>query len=399
MQLSRMDEKKEADAKEPPSVVVRSGQGGQWKVAYDRLRELRVDESRVRSRALRNFYNNQNAFIDMVLKQHSKYARVRADEKKGGNVDPEAGGRARGGDRGDPSAVRIAISGSFILNIVLFVLKILLVVQTMSLTVIASAVDSGLDLLSGYVLYATQKLISSSDPYTYPQGRRRLEPVGIIIFACIMGMASLQIFVEGLKAIAVGFTSGAPEQVQTGPFLWAVLSIIILSKLIAYYYCNYVDRKFSSASAGTYAQDHWNDVLTNSFGAGALALAGAVQSMWFMDAAGGIGISVWIMYSWFDAAQEQIRYLTGRAADPMVLQKITHLALMHHKDIEKIDTVRAYHFGEGFLVEVDIVLPESMQLKQAHDIGEALQHKLEDMEEVERAFVHLDYEWDHSPEH
>ena len=51
-----------------------------------------------------------------------------------------------------------------------------------------------------------------------------------------------------------------------------------------------------------------------------------------------------------------------------------------------VDTVRAYHFGERFLVEVDIVLPEDMPLRKTHDIGEALQIKLEALAEVERAF-------------
>jgi hypothetical protein len=81
--------------------------------------------------------------------------------------------------------------------------------------------------------------------------------------------------------------------------------------------------------------------------------------------------------------------------------------------------VRAFRLGLGFIVEVDIVLPEDMSLREAHDIGEALQMKLEQVcycflflieclmvnsailqvNLVERAFVHLDYETDHQPEH
>ena len=51
------------------------------------------------------------------------------------------------------------------------------------------------------------------------------------------------------------------------------------------------------------------------------------------------------------------------------------------------------------LVEVDVVLPESMTLREAHDIGESLQMKIEALELTERCFVHLDYEWNHAPEH
>lgn len=40
-----------------------------------------------------------------------------------------------------------------------------------------------------------------------------------------------------------------------------------------------------------------------------------------------------------------------------------------------------------------------MVLQEAHDIGESLQNKLETIPEIERAFVHLDYEVSHRPEH
>lgn len=48
---------------------------------------------------------------------------------------------------------------------------------------------------------------------------------------------------------------------------------------------------------------------------------------------------------------------------------------------------------------MDIELPEDMPLWEAHNIGETLQNKLEALPEVERAYVHLDFECDHKPEH
>ena len=40
---------------------------------------------------------------------------------------------------------------------------------------------------------------------------------------------------------------------------------------------------------------------------------------------------------------------------------------------------------------------QDMSLDEAHDIGEALQLKLENLDRVDRAFVHLDYECIHHP--
>ena len=83
---------------------------------------------------------------------------------------------------------------------------------------------------------------------------------------------------------------------------------------------------------------------------------------------------------------------------------------------------QAFHFGTRFLVEIDVMLPPEMvrpqfmpsamcpnllltpslfplpqSLREAHDIGESLQNKVEALTEVERAFVHLDFETGHDP--
>ncbi len=56
---------------------------------------------------------------------------------------------------------------------------------------------------------------------------------------------------------------------------------------------------------------------------------------------------------------------------------------------------RAYHAGLKYYVEVDIVMDEKTPLKISHDVSQALQRKLEGLADVERAFVHVDYENEH----
>jgi len=53
--------------------------------------------------------------------------------------------------------------------------------------------------------------------------------------------------------------------------------------------------------------------------------------------------------------------------------------------------VTAYHAGEGVWVEVDILLDEKTPLEYAHDVAETLQYCLEGLNEVDRAFVSVDY--------
>lgn len=54
-----------------------------------------------------------------------------------------------------------------------------------------------------------------------------------------------------------------------------------------------------------------------------------------------------------------------------------------------MDCTRVYHFGARYNVEMEIVLPGAMTVMESHDIALALQHKIESLEDVERAFVHV----------
>lgn len=110
-------------------------------------------------------------------------------------------------------------------------------------------------------------------------------------------------------------------------------------------------------------------------------------------------LALYTIRTWSMTVLENVNSLVGKSARPEYLQKLTYLCWNHHKAIRHIDTVRAYTFGSHYFVEVDIVLPADMPLQAAHDIGESLQEKLELLEEIERAFVHLDYEYTHKPEH
>jgi divalent metal cation (Fe/Co/Zn/Cd) transporter len=73
--------------------------------------------------------------------------------------------------------------------------------------------------------------------------------------------------------------------------------------------------------------------------------------------------------------------------------------MTHSKEIAAIDTVRAYYSGPRLIVEVDIVMKAEDTLRFTHDTAEELQTKLESLPNVERAYVHVDYETSHAPEH
>ena len=73
------------------------------------------------------------------------------------------------------------------------------------------------------------------------------------------------------------------------------------------------------------------------------------------------------------------------------------MALSHDRRVRQLCTVRAVTSGSRLVVEVDVVLAADTRLHRAHDVAQSLQHRLESLGRVERAYVHVDYETSHSP--
>ncbi|GAB4855187.1 Metal tolerance protein 10 [Ancistrocladus abbreviatus] len=286
---------------------------------------------------------------------------------------------------------RMAVHISNVANIVLFVAKVYASIESKSLAVMASTLDSFLDLLSGFILWFTSHAMKNPNQHRYPIGKKRMQPVGIIVFASVMATLGLQVIFESGRNLIT--TSGPKMDHNQENWMIGIMVGVTGVKFLLMLYC----RRFENEIVQAYAQDHFFDVITNSVGLATAVLA--VRFYWWIDPTGAILIALYTISTWTKTVLENVLSLIGRAAPPEFLAKLTYLIWNHHEEIKQIDTVRAYALGSHYFVEVDIVLPEDMLLSQAHDIGETLQEKLEQLPDVERAFVHIDFEYTHQPEH
>lgn len=286
----------------------------------------------------------------------------------------------------------LAIRISNVANMILFAAKVYASVKSGSLAIVASTLDSLLDLLSGFILWFTAFSLQTPSPYQYPIGKKRMQPLGILVFASVMATLGLQIILESVRSLVSNNNEFNLTKEQERWVVGIMLSVTVV-KLFLAIYC----RSFKNEIVKAYAQDHFFDVITNMIGLVAVILANYIID--WMDPVGAIILALYTIRTWSLTVLENVNSLVGKSATPEFLQKLTYLCWNHHKSIRHIDTVRAYTFGSHYFVEVDIVLPADMPLQEAHDIGESLQEKLELLPEIERAFVHLDYEYSHKPEH
>ncbi|KRZ20185.1 Metal tolerance protein 5 [Trichinella pseudospiralis] len=245
-------------------------------------------------------------------------------------------------------AERLA-QATLLLNVSLLVLKGIAVYESGSYAVLSNVVDSAVDVTSGliiwWVIFKSLEAIISQTVKTYLEKRTLL-----------------------------------------------IMILTVLTKFTMWTIC----RRFSDANLQILAKDHFNDCISNFFG---ILFAILGQHLWnYLDPLGAILISAHLLCTWIRTASEQVSIISGKTASPFIVSRLIKVCLDHEPSLRHIETVLAYHYGLKYLVEVHVVLDEQLCLKEAHDISESLQRKMENLPYVERAFVHVDYNLDHKPD-
>lgn len=296
---------------------------------------------------------------------------------------------------------KIALELSLWANIFITLTKLVCYIQTLSLSVLAALLDSVLDVLSQLILYYTEKHSNIQSSALYPAGASRLEPIGVLTCAALMGMGSFEVLKESCSTLVQKDSTLEEMTLRQGISSSVSMLSVVAIKLLLLYLCTLASKKRSSSnSAGVQCSDptleavsldHLNDALSNGVSTIALLLALYSKKLWWVDSIGAIVISLYIICSWFHTGKEQIEQLTGKTAPPDLIEE--YILLSENFDGRlQVDTCRAYHFGPKFLVELEIVMCEHTLLRESHDLGMDLQYEIEAREEVERCFVHIDYQ-------
>ncbi|MCJ1340604.1 hypothetical protein MMC09_005900 [Bachmanniomyces sp. S44760] len=354
---------------------------------------LTVNKNATKARKLQGFYENQNENIQRLLKPVDEHVRS-AKEFNGENH----------------LKFKIAVNGSFAANVALAALQLYGAISSGSLSLFTTMADALFDPMSNITLIVCNRAVKSVDPRKFPSGKARIETAGNIVFCFLMTAVSFILIVLSIKELAAG-----PGESDTKIFhLPSVIAVAIAfcTKLALFFYCWALRNVYSQIRI--LWEDHRNDLFINGFGI--LTSVGGSKLKWWIDPMGAIILSCLISILWLRTAYSEFQLLIGVTADTQIQQWITYIcncsasivalrlancatAMTHSPMITAIDTVRAYHSGPRIIVEVDVVMDPNETLRATHDVAEELQMKLESLPDVERAYVHIDFETSHKPEH
>ncbi|KAK0444066.1 CDF-like metal transporter [Armillaria borealis] len=328
-----------------------------------------------KQRHIGKFYETQNEKIDAMLKTMESHAQEGEE-----------------GTKENALKVKIAVYASFIANCILSILQLYAAISSLSLSFFATAADSVFDPAANLLLNQLHRKSKRVDFDKYPGGGARLTTIGNIVYSFAMLSVSILLVAFSIQDLTTHkdgeiLNFNVPSVIAVG--------VAFVTKVLLFLYCFSI--RNSSSQVQVLWEDHRNDLLINGFGI--LTSSAGAKLKWWIDPMGAIIISCVIIVSWTYTSYIQFGYLAGKAAPHEFTQLVVYKTLMFSDEIKQIDSCRAYHSGEKFLVEVDIVMPSDTPLWKSHDLSQDLQDKLETLPMVERAFVHVDHEVSHKPEH
>jgi len=362
------------------------------------------------SKPTREFYEEQNTILDGFAEVDAILANTTLLAATGELAPALPVLSDDAADKRDAAAARVKlyVNVNFLLNIVLLAAKILVVITSSSMSMVASMVDSAMDLLATGIIFWTGRVIEHRDwqsAYQYPTGKRRMEPLGVIIFAVAMIASFIQVFIESFKKLLEHNLEPAMIPLNG--------KVTMLVTIAAKSLCWFWGRGSTNTSVQALAQDAevselgsrcWcgkrrgltksprgaqNDVVFNVFSL-LFPLVGEWLHWRYLDPLGGCILSLYIIYEWVGTLLENGQKLAGKRASPAEHQRVAYLLTRFSPLVQCIQHLSVYHSGDTFVVECDVVLPSATTLTQGHNLGESIQYAIEQLEGVERAYVHVD---------
>ncbi|AAB98438.1 hypothetical transmembrane protein yeaB [Methanocaldococcus jannaschii DSM 2661] len=270
---------------------------------------------------------------------------------------------------------------SIVGNILLGLIKIIIGYVYSSISLISDGIHSLSDVITSIIGIIGVKIASKPPDESHPYGHSRFE----CLFSFFIGLALFFTAYEIGKFAVERIIYGEVIEVNAIMVGVAILSIVV--KELMTRYSLFVGKKLNSQVLIADAYHHRSDALSS-----VVVLVGLLLQkfgIYYGDAIAGIIVALMIAKVAFDICLTNIDYLTGRAPPKKFFELIEKEALNVDKVIGVHD-IKAHYVGPRIHVELHVEVPSNISAKEMHDIEVAVKNRLESLENVERAYVHVD---------
>ena len=273
---------------------------------------------------------------------------------------------------------KATIVSSSVATVLVFV-KLIIGIASGSVAVLASAIDSLLDMaVSIFNFFAIKK--AEEDPDSeYQYGKGKIQAIAAVIEGTVITISGIYIIYVALKKL----DEGTVTTLLTPSIFAMVFSIIVTYFLVQYLLkvAEKTDNLVIKADALHYKTDLWSN-------AAVLVALGLVSFTGFdsIDALFGLGIGVYIIYSAYEIIVEGIEILLDKSLEGDVVAKIGEI-ISNHPEVTSYHWLKTRTDGTTNFVEFHMVLRPNMLLLEAHRIADEVEDKMMALDKRKRWII------------
>lgn len=250
----------------------------------------------------------------------------------------------------------------------LIVLKLFVGIMSGSVAVLASAIDSVLDLIvSAFNYFAiTKSEQPANQKFNY--GKGKIEALAGVIEGTIITISGLFIFYEAIRK-AINQHEILHLDISIGVMLASLLITLLLVSFL-----NYVAKKTGSMVIKSDALHYKTDLLSN--GAVLLSLVVVHMTNWHLvDTITGIAIAVYIIHSAYQIIKDGVYILLDAALEEEVVEHIKAI-IVSEKEISDFHYLKTRKSANTNFVDVHLVFSPGISLLRAHHAGDRIEEKI-----------------------
>ena len=278
--------------------------------------------------------------------------------------------------------MRLATYASVATALLLLLTKLLAWFISDSVSMLATLVDSGLDLLASLVnLLAVHHALQPADR-EHRFGHGKAESLAGLGQAMFIAGSAIVLLLQGLSRLI------NPQPLERGLELGVgvmLFSIVVTLALVSFQ--RYVIQRSDSTAIKADALHYKTDLLINISVIAALVLA--YYGWVYMDPLFAIGIALFILYSAWQIVREAIDLLMDHELPDEERQKIRNLIINHPQAIGFHD-LRTRRSGNTVFVQLHLELDETLSLRQAHAIADQLEREVAALFDEAEVIIHED---------
>ncbi len=257
---------------------------------------------------------------------------------------------------------------------ILVIIKLFIGIMSGSVAVLASAIDSFLDLaVSNFNYFALHNSEKEPDE-RFNYGRGKIEALASVIEGLVVTLSGLYILYTAIdKLMHEQKTSYLNESI-----LVMAISFVITGALVMF--LNHVAVKTNSLVIRSDALHYKTDLFTNAAILISLVVIHFTQ-FHMIDSILGILIAIYIIYAAYGLIKEGILVLMDIALPDELVEKIKKV-IIRHPDIVDYHFLQTRGAGRDAFVSVHIVFNMATSLYEAHKVCDTIEHEIAKLDDT-----------------